>query len=47
MGYAELDGGEYVELYDIDADPEEMNDLSSTKPDLGGCADRISYKAAD
>ena len=34
LGYAELDGGDYVELYDIEADPEEMNDLSSTNPDL-------------
>jgi arylsulfatase A-like enzyme len=34
VGYAELDGGDYVELYDIDADPEEMNELSSTKPYL-------------
>jgi len=34
VGYAELDGGEYVELYNIDADPEEINDLSSTKPDI-------------
>jgi len=34
VGYAELDGGDYFELYDIDADPEEMNELSLTKPDL-------------
>ena len=34
IGYAEIDGGDYVELYDIEADPEEMNDLSSTNPDL-------------
>lgn len=34
VGYAELDGLEYVELYDIDADPEELNDLSMAKPDL-------------
>jgi hypothetical protein len=34
VGYAELEGGEYVELYDIDADPEEMNELSLTKPGL-------------
>lgn len=34
VGYAELDGGDYVELYNIDADPEEMNELSSTKPGL-------------
>lgn len=34
LGYAELDGGDYIELYDIDADPEEMNELSSTKLDI-------------
>ncbi len=34
QGYAELDGEDYVELYNIDADPDEMNELSSTKPDL-------------
>jgi hypothetical protein len=34
IGYAEIDGGDYVELYDIEANPEEMNDLSSTNPDL-------------
>jgi arylsulfatase A-like enzyme len=34
VGYPELDGGDYFELYDIDVDPEEMNELSSTKPDL-------------
>lgn len=34
VGYAELEGSEFVELYDIDADPEEMNELSSTRPGL-------------
>jgi arylsulfatase A-like enzyme len=34
VGYMELNGREYIELYDIDADPEELNDLSSAKPDL-------------
>jgi hypothetical protein len=34
VGYTELNGDIYVELYDIDKDPEEMNDLSSAKPDL-------------
>jgi arylsulfatase A-like enzyme len=34
LGYAELNGSEYVELYDIDTDPDEMNELSSAKPDL-------------
>jgi len=34
LGYTELDGGEYIELYNIDTDPEEMNELSATKPDL-------------
>ena len=31
FGYDELDGGERIELYDIEADPEEMTDLYSTK----------------
>ncbi|MHC4537283.1 MAG: sulfatase family protein [Planctomycetota bacterium] len=34
VGYRELDGGDYVELYDIDADPEEMDELSLRKPTL-------------
>jgi arylsulfatase A-like enzyme len=34
LGYKELDGEDYAELYDIDADPEELNELSSKKPDL-------------
>lgn len=34
VGYAELDEGDYVELYNNDADPDEMNELSSIKPDL-------------
>jgi len=34
VGYEELDGGDYIELYDIDSDPEEMNELSSTKTDI-------------
>jgi hypothetical protein len=34
VGYAELDGRDYVELYDVDTDPDEMNELSSTKTDL-------------
>ena len=29
-----LNREEYIELYDIDADPEEMNELSSTNPDI-------------
>ena len=31
FGYDELDGKERVELYDLQADPEEMNDLYSSK----------------
>jgi hypothetical protein len=34
IGYPELDGGDYFELYDIDADPDELNDLSSIRPSL-------------
>jgi hypothetical protein len=34
MGYQELGAqGERVELYDIKHDPEELNDLSSSKPE--------------
>jgi choline-sulfatase len=35
-GYPELKGGVYVELYDIDVDPHEMNDLAAIEPDLVG-----------
>ncbi len=34
VGYEDLDGGDYIELYNIDTDPEEMKELSATKPDL-------------
>jgi hypothetical protein len=30
-GYEELDGEERIELYDLDNDPEELNDLSTSK----------------
>ena len=32
FGYKELDGGERVDLYDIQADPEEMNNLYPAQP---------------
>jgi len=32
FGYGKLDGKEHVELYDIEADPEEMVDLSLSEP---------------
>jgi choline-sulfatase len=32
-GYEELGGEERIELYDLKNDPEELNDLSSTKPE--------------
>ncbi len=31
FGYEELDGDEHIELYDLERDPEELNDLSLTK----------------
>ena len=34
FGYPELHGSERIELYDIESDPEELNDLSSAQPDL-------------
>jgi hypothetical protein len=36
FGYEELAGGERVELYDIENDPEEVNDLSATKRETAG-----------
>ncbi len=33
FGYEELDGSERIELYDLENDPEELNDLSSAKPE--------------
>lgn len=35
FGYPELGGKERVELYDIENDPEELNDLYSTMPEIG------------
>ena len=36
FGYAELESGKKrMELYDLDADPEELNDLYVTQPKLG------------
>jgi hypothetical protein len=34
VGCPVLNGREYVELNDINADPEEMKDMSSTKPGI-------------
>lgn len=34
FGYLELKGAERVELYDLESDPEEMNDLSLLQPEL-------------
>lgn len=34
FGYPELRGNERVELYDIESDPEELNELSAAQPDL-------------
>jgi len=34
FGYPELRGGERVELYDLEADPEELTDLSASQPEL-------------
>ena len=34
VGCPELDGREYIELNDIDADLEEMKEMSSTKPGI-------------
>ncbi len=34
FGYRELNGEERVELYDLDKDPEELNDLSRTKKEI-------------
>ena len=34
FGYKELSGEERVELYDLDKDPEELNDLSGTKNEI-------------
>ena len=33
FGYEKLSGGERIELYDLDSDPEELNNLSSSKPE--------------
>ena len=34
FGYSELGGNERVELYDLIADPEELNDLSTAFPSI-------------
>jgi hypothetical protein len=34
LGYPVLNGSELVQLFDVRADPEEMNDLSSTHKDV-------------
>jgi arylsulfatase A-like enzyme len=34
FGYPELKGAERVELYDLEADPEELHDLSKSQPKL-------------
>ncbi len=34
FGYSELKGNELVKLYDIESDPEEMNDLSASQKDV-------------
>lgn len=34
FGYEELEGGEMVELYDVEADPEELDDLSPSRQEL-------------
>ena len=31
LGYDELGGEEHIEFYDVEADPEETNDLSNSK----------------
>jgi hypothetical protein len=35
FGYEQLDGRERIELYDIEADPEELNDLYPSQKRLG------------
>jgi len=34
FGYTEIDGGELVKLFDVQADPEEMTDLSQSQKDI-------------
>jgi arylsulfatase A-like enzyme len=34
FGYAEIDGGELVKLFDVQDDPEEMTDLSQSQKDI-------------
>ena len=34
FGYAELDMQDVVKMYDIQADPEELVDLSTSQPDI-------------
>jgi arylsulfatase A-like enzyme len=34
FGYPELDGKELVKLFDVESDPEEMNDLSQVEKDV-------------
>lgn len=34
FGYPELNGNERVELYDLESDPQELNDLSESQPEL-------------
>jgi hypothetical protein len=35
FGYEkDIEGGELIELYNLDDDPEELNDLSSSRPEI-------------
>jgi hypothetical protein len=36
VGYPELEGKERVELYDLEADPEELADISTAQGEIAG-----------
>ena len=47
-GYQKLQGGYLVELYDIESDPEELHELSSTQPNIrNDLLDELTTKLAE
>lgn len=48
FGYPELQGSERIELYDLEADPEELRDLSASQPELARqLLDELKAKLAE